>query len=136
MMIALLTSSKKTGEGKDSLYNLYSSTNGRGLAQADRRSALLRALDEALGLFGETVRSIVYYYLEARYAVKRTELYLPENLDKLADLIREIFGPTSSFLESLILDKLCSSLGINRASLPKKFKDALARIYKEYVGSK
>lgn len=104
------------------------------MARADRRQALLDALDESLGLFGETVKGIIYYYLEAKYGVRRTELYLPENLAKLADLISEIFGPASGVLGGFILNKLCSTLGINRSKLPRKFKDALIHLCRSFIG--
>ncbi|MCX8205158.1 MAG: DUF3227 domain-containing protein [Candidatus Nezhaarchaeota archaeon] len=100
------------------------------------QSALLKALDEALARFGESVKQVLYHYLEAKYGVKRAELLLPENLAKLADLIREIFGPASNILEKVVLDSLCSKLGIDRAALPKDFRGALVYIGKKHLADR
>ena len=94
---------------------------------------MIKALDEALDVFGESVRGVVYYYCEARYGVRREELCRPENLAVFADLVDEIFGSASRLLEEQVLAKLCSALGVDRAQLPRGFKDALVYLATRYI---
>jgi len=103
------------------------------VAQPGLNEALLRALDEALGMFGESVRGVVYYYCEVKYGAKREELWRPEKLEALADCVAEIFGAASRILEEQVLARLCEALNVDRASLPRGFKDALAYLATRYI---
>ncbi|RLF12004.1 MAG: hypothetical protein DRJ98_02060 [Thermoprotei archaeon] len=102
----------------------------------DLREAVLKAIDYALQLFGESVYRVVYYYCEAKFNVKRDELTDPEKIVCLADCITEIFKGASSFLEEQIISSICRSLNVDRKTLPKGFKEALKKLTAYASGAK
>lgn len=102
----------------------------RSFNERERRKAMVKAIDEALRMFGEGVRSVVFYYCEAKHGFKPEELDQAEKLALFAKLIKEIFGPASKLLEDQVLARLCSTLGVDRSRLPKEFKDALIYLAK------
>jgi len=91
-----------------------------------------KALDEALRVFGEGVRSVVFYYCEVKHGLKPEELCRAEGLAAFADLVEEIFGPASKPVEDQVLARLCSALGVDQSLLPRRFKDALVHLAKHY----
>jgi hypothetical protein len=76
-------------------------------------TAMLDAVDEALGSLGDKARETILFHLEKKYALKRNEI--PANLETFANAIEAIFGEGAKFLELLIM---------------KKFQEKIGRIFK------
>jgi len=68
---------------------------------------------EALRSFGSSVCSVTLYYLEAKMNVKRDELC--RNPEALVKVLREIFGPLSSFIEEQLAYNIAVKLGLREA---------------------
>jgi len=74
------------------------------------KRVFLEALDEALGILGETTKETLLYILKQNYRIEKKEI--PENLERFVSSLEEIFGETgSSFLESQIIKVLYRKLG-------------------------
>ena len=80
----------------------------------ERYRAVVEAVDEALVLFGESVREVVYYYFEVKYGVKRHEI--PVRLELLADCLEEIFSYAAYVIERTVIENLSSKLGVELKS--------------------
>ncbi|RLF15968.1 MAG: hypothetical protein DRJ97_02425 [Thermoprotei archaeon] len=100
----------------------------------DLRRALLEAIDGALRFFGESVRSVVYYYCEAKYGVRKEELVDPDKVDSLVNCIREVFGEASRVLEDKILSSIVLRFNLDRRKLPRNFEKALKQIVNALLG--
>ena len=72
--------------------------------------AILEAIDEALLLFGLSVRDVTYYYCESRYGAKREEI--PLKLSCFIDCLHEIYGLAAKMIEAQIVKQLEAKLGI------------------------
>jgi len=92
----------------------------------DRHRAIAEAVDEALAYFGELVKEIVYYYLEAKYGVKRHEV--PVRLELFAECLEEIFSYAAHMVESVVVEKLSTKLGVKfRSRSLKKLVEELRK---------
>jgi hypothetical protein len=75
------------------------------------REALLHAVDEALLVPGEIVRTTIYERIETTYEIKRQGI--PEKLEAFDSALRELLGAGSPVMERLIAKNLFSRLGLN-----------------------
>jgi hypothetical protein len=67
------------------------------------------AIDEGLSLLGDSGKKVIYYYLDNKYYIKKSDLVTkPEELSNALD---KIFGVGSTFLKELILQRLYSKMG-------------------------
>ena len=74
------------------------------------KRVFLEALDEGLGVLGETTKETLLYLLKQNYQIEEKEI--PDNLERFISGLREIFGESgSSFLESQIIKVLYRKLG-------------------------
>jgi len=72
---------------------------------------LLQAVDQALLVPGEMVRTAIYERIERSFQVKREEI--PEKLPAFQSALRELLGAAAKVMEKLIAKNLYSRLGIN-----------------------
>jgi len=72
---------------------------------------LLQAVDQALLVPGEMVRTAIYERIERSFQVKREEI--PEKLPAFQSALRELLGAAAKVMERLIAKNLYSRLGIN-----------------------
>ena len=74
------------------------------------KRVFLEALDEGLGILGETTKETLLYILKQNYRIEEEEI--PDNLERFISSLKEIFGEYgSSFLESQIIKVLYRKLG-------------------------
>lgn len=70
----------------------------------------MKSVDEALGVFDESVRQAIYFYLEKDYNIKREQIPLrPDQFDRG---VSRIFGPKGArTIKLLALNRLYDALG-------------------------
>jgi hypothetical protein len=71
---------------------------------------LLCAIDEALNSLGESVKQSIYFHIENKFNVARTEI--PENVVEFQGGLERIFGTGGRFIEILIMKNLHSKIGL------------------------
>jgi len=78
----------------------------------DLDEVMLRAIDEGLSsAVGETGARALYYHFEAHTNLRREDVL--ENPEAFVGFLRSLFGAGSKILERMIIQKLCSKLGID-----------------------
>lgn len=65
---------------------------------------LLTSIDNAFISLGESVKKSIYFHLEERFSLKRSQI--PNQLNKFQEAIEQIFGSGARFLEILIMKNL------------------------------
>ncbi len=65
---------------------------------------LLHAIDEALNSLGDSVKQVIYFHMENKFNVTRTQI--PENLEEFQKGLEKIFGTGARLIEVLIIKKL------------------------------
>jgi hypothetical protein len=70
---------------------------------------LLSAIDEALTSLGDSVKQSIYFHIENKFSVARSEI--PENLVEFQGGLEKIFGAGARFIEILIMKNLHSKIG-------------------------
>ncbi|MCW4010648.1 MAG: hypothetical protein NWF05_08515 [Candidatus Bathyarchaeota archaeon] len=66
---------------------------------------LLSSIDNALFSLGESVRQSIYFHVEQKFKIPRTEI--PQNLESFQQALKKIFGTGSKFIEAMIIKCLC-----------------------------
>jgi len=84
----------------------------------------IEAVDEGLGVLGESGRQMIFFHLEKSYSIKRHEI--PRKPEAFAAGLEKIFGAGASVLEKLIVKSLYSKLGL-------KYEDKEERKFADYV---
>ena len=74
-------------------------------------SAVLGAVDDGLLVCGEAVRIVLYYFVEAKYHVRREQI--PDRIEEFHKAIGELSGYGGRVTERLIAKSLCSRLGLD-----------------------
>jgi len=82
---------------------------GSKLAEKVFDKILLEAVDEAFSSLGDSARQAIYFHLENKFKITRTDI--PNNIEDFADGIEKIFGIGARFLEILIMKKLYERIG-------------------------
>jgi len=72
--------------------------------------ALLGAVDFAFCSLGKSCRRALYFHLETTFRLPRRQI--PERLEEFDEALRIIFKSGATFLEKLILRKLCEMLEV------------------------
>jgi len=89
--------------------------------------ALLRAVDFAFNSLGTSSKRALYFHLKATFHLNKTEI--PDRVEEFDKAIRLIFKDGAVFLERLILEKLCLSLGVDfDGNKPFDFVKTVSRI--------
>lgn len=71
---------------------------------------LLSAIDEALSSLGESVKQSIYFHIENKFSVSRSDI--PENLNQFQGGLEKIFGTGAQFIEILIMKNLHAKIGV------------------------
>ncbi|MCX8205137.1 MAG: hypothetical protein N3H31_05750 [Candidatus Nezhaarchaeota archaeon] len=77
---------------------------------SESKRALARAIVEAIEVLGPSVGPVIFHYLKVKAGVDKNELY--RRPEALVEVIREIFGPLSSFIEEQIAKQVVVKLKI------------------------
>jgi hypothetical protein len=87
---------------------------------------LLEAVDEALASLGESAKQSIYFHLQEKFKVSRSQI--PKRIKDFADGLEKIFGVGARFLEILIMKKLYERIG-----RPLKWDESKEFIFVNYV---
>jgi hypothetical protein len=80
-------------------------------SSVELEETLLQAVDEALLVPGEIVRTAIYERIERSYQVKREEI--PEKLETFHRALQELLGAGGKVMEKLIVRNLYRRLGLS-----------------------
>ena len=89
---------------------------------------LLEAVDEALASLGDSAKKSIYFHLEDKFEIARSEI--PRRLADFADGLEKIFGAGAQFLEILIMKKL-----YERIRKPLGWDESEEFVFIEYVAA-
>ncbi len=70
---------------------------------------LLDAVDSALSSLGESAKQSIYYHLEVKFSITRSEI--PRHLDEFQAALEKIFGLGGQFIQILIMKNLYAKIG-------------------------
>ena len=87
---------------------------------------LLEAVDEALGMLGDSARQSTYFHLEHKFKITRVNI--PNNLEDFEDGLEKIFGVGAKYIEISIMKKLYEKTG-----KPLEWKDNEELVFTKYV---
>ncbi len=77
----------------------------------------LVALDETLASLGESARTAIYFHIEKRFNLKKTDI--PNNISEFTEALDKLFGIGSKPLQAMILRTITSKINVD---LPEKSK--------------
>ena len=72
---------------------------------------LLAAVEESLASLGESSKQAIFYHLESSFQIKKENI--PASLTEFEKALERIFGHGASYLEKLIMQRLCDKLGLS-----------------------
>ena len=76
---------------------------------------LIKSVDDGLkDTFGETATEIIYKHLERTHSLKQEEI--PKKLEVFIEGLEKFFSSGAVLVEGIVLEKLCSNLGLERPS--------------------
>lgn len=76
---------------------------------------LIKSVDDSLkGTFGEVPTDIIYKHLERNHSLKQEEI--PKKLEVFIEDIEKFLSSGATVAEGLVLEKMCSNLGLERPS--------------------
>lgn len=67
-------------------------------------TTIIKAVDDSLSSFGNSVKQVVYFQLENTFHVKQQEI--PKRIDEFAAALEEMFGIGANLIEMRILEAL------------------------------
>jgi len=95
---------------------------------------LIKSVDDSLkDVFGETATEIIYNHLERKHSLKQEEI--PEKLEVFIEGLEKFFSSGATVVEGLVLEKLCSNLGLeypDRERYSCSFKDYITKLKNIY----
>jgi len=93
---------------------------------------LIKSVDDGLkDTFGETATEIIYKHLERNHSLKQEEI--PEKLEVFIEALQKFLSSGATVVEGIVLEKLCSNLGIERPSEGSpNFVDYITKLKKTY----
>lgn len=80
-------------------------------SSVDVRVALVQAVDEALLVPGEIVRTAIYERIERSYQVRREDI--PEKVEAFHKALEELLGSSAKVMEKIIAKSFYTRLGMN-----------------------
>jgi hypothetical protein len=94
---------------------------------------LLTAIDNAFISLGESVKKSIYFHLEEKFELKRSQI--PSKLVKFQEAIEKIFGSGARFLEILIMKNLYinSKISVTVESNQVCFLDYVKEVKRVYL---
>jgi len=76
---------------------------------------LIKSVDDGLkDTFGETATEIIYKHLERNHSLRQEEI--PEKLEVFIEGLEKFLSSGAAVVEGIVLEKLCSNLGLERPS--------------------
>lgn len=79
-------------------------------SEKDFEQILFEAIDETLSNLGESVKTAIYFHLEALFKIKKQEI--PYRLGDFSDALERIFGLGTRYLEISFMKNLHSKIGL------------------------
>jgi hypothetical protein len=79
----------------------------------DFNDLLLSSIDQALNSLGESIKQSIYFHIENKFKITRTEI--PSNLNDFQQALEKIFGVGARFIEILIMKNLYEKIGLQIA---------------------
>ena len=79
------------------------------MTENDFGKLLVEAVDSALSSLGDSARQSVYFHLEKKFKIKKSNV--PNRIDDFSHGLERIFGQGAQFLEILIMKKLYEEMG-------------------------
>jgi hypothetical protein len=102
----------------------------KGGSEFDR--LLLEAVDEGLGVLGESPRHAIYFWLEKNHGIGRDEI--PQKLDAFTSSLEKMFSFGAFYIQRQILEKLHSKLNLKyKEKGGYKFADYVNEAKREYL---
>jgi hypothetical protein len=95
---------------------------------------LLKAVDEGLETLGESSKTIIYFHLQNKYALRREDI--PRKPECFGLAIRCLLGMSGSFIETLVIKNLCAKFGLEYESLKNYQFQAAVEEIKQIVNNK
>lgn len=83
------------------------------MPQKNFSKILLSAVEESLSSLGDSPKQAILFHLESSFKIKKEEI--PTNLTEFTKALERIFGPGASYLEKLIVKRLCEKMGLEFA---------------------
>jgi len=72
---------------------------------------LIKSVDDSLkDTFGEVATEIIYKHLEKKHSLKQEDI--PKKLEVFIEGLEKFFNSGATVVEELVLEKLCSNLGL------------------------
>lgn len=87
---------------------------------------LLEAMDEALASLGESARQAIYFHLEKRFKIRKSEI--PYRISEFTEGLEKIFGFGAQFIEILVMKRLHEKIGE-----PLEWDKKKELVFAEYV---
>jgi len=78
------------------------------------RDRVLKCVDNGLRCLGETVKRVLYWYLENEQGLKREEI--PDKPGEFITGLEKIYGPGARVIERLIVSEMADEFGIETSS--------------------
>jgi len=93
---------------------------------------LIKSVDDSLkDTFGETAAEIIYKHLERKHSLKQEEI--PKKLEVFTEGLEEFLSSGATVVEGMVLEKLCSNLGIERPNEAlSNFLGCITKLKKTY----
>ena len=93
---------------------------------------LIKSVDDSLkDTFGETAAEIIYKHLERKHSLKQEEI--PKKLEVFIEGLEEFLSSGATVVEGMVLEKLCSNLGIERPNEAlSNFLGCITKLKKTY----
>lgn len=94
----------------------------------DFQKTILEAIEEGLSTLGESPKQAILFHLENTFKLRQEEI--PKNLTEFKKALEKIFGPGASYLERLILERLCDKLNLDFERIKTENSDFLDNVEK------
>jgi hypothetical protein len=79
--------------------------------ELDFERFLTEAVDDALSSLGESPKQAIFFHLEKDFSIRQQDI--SNNVEAFDGALKRFFGVGASFLETLIMRKLCEKVGIS-----------------------
>ncbi len=87
----------------------------------DFNDLLSETVDEAFSALGESPKQAIFFHLEKHFRIKQQEI--PIKIEAFDGAIKKFFGVGATFLETLIVRRLCEKAGLPLQESPSKDSD-------------
>lgn len=96
------------------------------MARKTFEKLLLEAVDEALASLGESAKQAIYFHLEKKFKIRKSEI--PYHVEEFAGGLKKIFGLGAQFIEILVMKRLYERIG-----QPLEWDESKELVFAEYV---